>query len=186
MTVETLRESGQKYRDQQLAEALEAPNPDEVPEPVQLGEEHPEETDAALERSLVEAEKQGLPPDRVASWREALWEIRSFWRTSLGGDPPAKVEPMRVRLKPGYVPTTAQLRTYSPRKDAWLALFMAMLVTFGLLFANPQAIWASAPLIREKGGAGSSGDLNSHRMTVDLRMVNAMTEKCPHPMPTLE
>jgi hypothetical protein len=63
---------------------------------------------------------------------------------------------------------------------------MSMLITFGLLFANPQAVYASVPLVREKHGAGRAGDLNSHRMTVDLRMINSMTEKCPHPMPNLE
>jgi hypothetical protein len=68
-------------------EAEEALNPDEAPEGVHLGEEHPEITNAALEAALERAVAQGLKPERVAAWREGIWSVRQFWRTSLGGDP---------------------------------------------------------------------------------------------------
>jgi hypothetical protein len=179
MTIEGLRKSAAAYREQQGlegSEAEEAPNPDEAPEGVHLGEEHPEITDAALKAALERTVSQSLTTERVAAWREGIWSVRQFWRTSLGGEPAANMEPMKVRLEPGSIPACARLRTYSPVKGAWLALSMSMLIAFGLLFANPQAVYASSPLVRKKHGAGCAGDMNSHRMTVDLRMINSMTE----------
>jgi hypothetical protein len=148
VSVEQFAEGAVAYRTQLEDAELEAtapPHPDDFPEPVNVGEEHPEETDAALEAAVVEAQAQGLPPELVPQWRDALFSsaIRPFWRSKLGSDPPARVDPMVARLKPGSTPMRTKTRTYSPVKEAWLSAFLCMLVTFGLLFANPQALWSS-------------------------------------------
>lgn len=46
----------------------------------------------------------------------------------------------------------ARLCTYSPTKTAWLTLCLKTTVGMGMLFLNPQAVWASAAMALEKAG----------------------------------
>jgi hypothetical protein len=193
MTVEGLRESASAARDAKDAatrEMEEPPNPDELPEPMNVGDEKPRETDAFLEKALDDAVENGLPPARREAWRDAVWEYRDMFRSSMGGDPPANVEPFRNTLKEGAQHVGTHFRTYSPSKYAWLSFFMGLLMMWGLVFENPQAVWASAPLILAKGGGErllqEAMTANSYRFVVDLRAINAVSVKCPYPQPTLE
>ena len=69
---------------------------------------------------------------RFNAFRRALW-----------GDPPARVESMRVQLKPGASAVKAEPRRYDPVKMSWLASCVAALLAFGLVFRNLQAVWSS-------------------------------------------
>ena len=85
-------------------------------------------------------------------WRKALASRRrsayaGFWshrfnafRRALHGDPLARVEPMRVQLKPGASAVKAKPRWYNPVKTGWLASCVAALLAFGLclLYTSPS------------------------------------------------
>ncbi len=95
------------------------------------------------------------------------------------GDTPVSVEPLRVKLIPGAVPTACKQRRYSPLQTQFLEQFQADILTHGLGYVNPRSRWASLPrLVPKKDG--------SFRMTVDQRGPNSCTELMHWPMPVLE
>ncbi|GMF28008.1 unnamed protein product [Phytophthora lilii] len=53
---------------------------------------------------LQRAQEEGFPVEKLDRLRTILY-AHDVWRLVLGNDPPAKVEPMRVKVKTGYGPT---------------------------------------------------------------------------------
>ena len=66
--------------------------------------------DRALEDSVHQAEQSGLSADGACRLRDIVS------RRALRGDPPARVEPMRVHLKPQAQAVKARPRRYDPVK----------------------------------------------------------------------
>ncbi len=64
--------------------------------------------------------KNGLPEDYRTKVCELLTEYRDLFGTKMGADPPAKVPPMVVTLKPGAVPVRVRVRRYSPPQALFL------------------------------------------------------------------
>ena len=89
----------------------------------------------------------GLDESHVEHLREVIERRWNAFRRALRrGDPPARVEPLRVTLKPGARTVKARLRVYNPIKTAWLAACMASLAVWGLVFFIAQAVWDSAAM----------------------------------------
>ena len=90
---------------------------------------------------MTDAVAQGLSVSKA----ERLRGSRRFnaFRRALRGDPPARVEPVRVQLKPGASAVKAKPRRYNPVKTNWLASCVAGLLAFRLVFRNLQAVWSS-------------------------------------------
>ena len=99
--------------------------------------------DRALEDNVQQAEQRCLSADGPCRLRDILSRCVDSFRRALRGDPPARVEPMRVHLKPQAQAVKARPRRYHPVKTGWLASCIAALVAFGLLVRNIQAVWAS-------------------------------------------
>ena len=55
----------------------------------------------ALEESVTDAVEQGLSVSKAERLRGVLHRHFNAFRRALRDDPPARVEPMRVKLKPG-------------------------------------------------------------------------------------
>ncbi|CAN0174500.1 unnamed protein product, partial [Scytosiphon promiscuus] len=85
----------------------------------------------------------GLSADGACRLRDLLGRRVNASRRALRGNPPARVEPMKVQLKPQAKAVKAKPRRYNPVKTGWLASCIAALVAFGLLVHNIQAVWAS-------------------------------------------
>ena len=66
--------------------------------------------DRALEDSVLLAEQSGLSADGACRLREILARLVGAFRRALRGDPPARVEPMRVQLKPGACAVKAKTK----------------------------------------------------------------------------
>ena len=98
------------------------------------------------------------------------------FRRALRGDPPARVEPMRVQLKPGASVVKANPRRYDPVKTSWLASCVAALLAFGLVFRNLQAVWSSPAMAVPK----------KTRSAWYYKAVNEQVEKSPGVMPNQE
>ena len=99
--------------------------------------------DRALEDSVQQAEQSGLSADGACRLRDILSRRVDAFRRALRGDPPARVEPMRVHLKPQAQAVKARPRRYDPVKTGWLASCIAALGAFGLLVRNIQAVRSS-------------------------------------------
>ena len=68
----------------------------------------------ALEDSVQQAEQSGLSADGACRLRDILSRRVDAFRRALRGDPPARVEPMRVHLKPQAQAVKARPRRYDP------------------------------------------------------------------------
>ena len=98
--------------------------------------------DRALEDSVQQAKQSGLSADGARRLRDILSRRVDAFQRALRGDPPARVEPMRVHLEPQAQAVKARPRRYDPVKTGLLASCIAALVAFGLLVRNIQAVWA--------------------------------------------
>ncbi|CAM9316384.1 unnamed protein product, partial [Hapterophycus canaliculatus] len=101
------------------------------------------ESERALRDSVEEAVQNGLSADGACRLRDILGRRVNAFRRALRGNPPARVEPMRVQLKPRAKAVKAKPRRYNPVRIEWLAPWIAALAAFGLLVRNIQAMWAS-------------------------------------------
>ena len=90
---------------------------------------------------MTDAVAQGLSVSKA----ERLRGSRRFnaFRRALRGDPPARVEPVRVQLKPGASAVKAKPRRYDPVKTSRLASCVAAMLAFGLVFQTLQAVWST-------------------------------------------
>ncbi|CAM9615607.1 unnamed protein product [Sphacelaria rigidula] len=87
----------------------------------------------ALEDSVRQAEQKGLSADGAHCLRDILARRVDIFRRALRGDPPARVEPTKEAVK-------AKPRRYDSVKTVWLASCIAVLVAFGSLVRNIQAV----------------------------------------------
>ena len=84
-----------------------------------------------------DAVDHGLPPECAKMLRDIVFRTHlDVFRRALLGDPPARVEPMTVRLQPGARAVRAKPRASPPAKAAWLHEHMANLETSGIVFRN--------------------------------------------------
>ena len=107
--------------------------------------------DRAFEDSVQRADQSGLSADSACRSRDILSRRVDAFRRALRGDPPARVEPMRVHLKPQAQAVKARPRRYDPVKTGSLASGIAALGAFGSLVRNIQAVWASPAMAVPKG-----------------------------------
>ena len=92
---------------------------------------------------MTDAVEQGLSVSKAERLRGVLRRHFNAFRRALRNDPPARVEPMRVTLKPAATAVKMKPRRYDPRKSSWLASCMAALLALGLVYRNLQAVWSS-------------------------------------------
>ena len=134
-----------------------------------------------LEEAVSEAARRGMPLGAVERLRRVILRARfEGFRRALTGEPPADVEPLRVKLRPGadLQRVKAKPRMVAPEKREWLEKQMEQLMLANMVYANPQASCASAAMAVPKGPR--------YRMVADYRAANAQVELVPWPMPNLE
>ena len=69
--------------------------------------------------------------------------VMDMFRTTLGNDPPADVEPVKVEFKPEIYSIVQGQRRYSPSKSAFMHEYLEMLTAFGCVRPNPYSPIAS-------------------------------------------
>ncbi|KAF0728336.1 hypothetical protein AaE_009450 [Aphanomyces astaci] len=75
--------------------------------------------EAVIQDKLRAAEDEGLTADLLEKLRLLLAKHGDVFRLEIGHDEPIKVEPLRVRIKPGAVPVKCGLRRYPPAHVPW-------------------------------------------------------------------
>ena len=129
----------------------------------------------ALEESVTDAVAQGLSVSQAKRLGGILCRRFNAFRRALRGDPPARVEPMCVQLKPGASAVKAKPRRYDPVKTRWLASCVAALLAFGLVFRNLQAVGSSTAMaVAKRDSVRSVGDLLSRWVSVAALPVRAV------------
>ena len=129
---------------------------------------------------VAECRLAGCSPNYAEKLQRLLTKYADVFRLKLGRDPSVKVPPLIVNVRPGAIPVRCKARRYSLEQRQFMKTHVAELVKAGLVFRNPRSRWCSPPLIVKKPEA------NEFRMTVDVRAVNAQTERMVWPMPMLE
>ena len=134
----------------------------------------------ALETAVNDVVDHGLPPECAKMLRDIVFRTHLYvFRRALLDDPPARVEPMTVRLQPGARAMRANPRASPPANAAWLHQHVVNMETAGMVFRNRQAIYASVAMATPKGP-------NSYRMVTDYRAVNDTIEPAAMTTPNLK
>ncbi|KAF1322126.1 hypothetical protein FI667_g11572, partial [Globisporangium splendens] len=149
-------------------------SPAETPEPFQVKLDVIE----IVNEMVKDAIRKGFPERNKEKLRE-LCLMYDIWRLVLGNDPPALVDPLEIRLKPGATPYKCRPRTYSPEKSKFLESFNNQLVSIGWVYENPRSRWA-CPAVPVRKAEG-----NEYRQRNDYRPVNDMTDTIVGMMPNL-
>lgn len=95
----------------------------------------------AFEAMIRKAVDEGFPKEKVDRIRTVVCRY-DIWRINLGDDPPAKVPPLVLRLKPNAKPCKCDSRKYPPELQRFLDEFNATLVELGWVYDNPNSRWA--------------------------------------------
>ena len=103
-----------------------------------------------------------------------------MFRTKTGPDPPASIDPFRIRIKPGCTLRLATQGRYTTPQRAFISSTIKDLEKVKAVYANPQATWASTALAVHKSGP------DNFRFTVDLRGPNSEAIPIASAMPDLE
>lgn len=134
-----------------------------------VGVEEEGELEAAINEMLMRS-KDKCSPAGFERLKEIVHKHKKVWALKLGSQPPSKLPPMTIDLKPGAnKPLRLPPRSYSPPQLEFMKTKIAELESLGLVYRNPTATWASPPHIVPKAGP------EKFRFTVDLRAVNAST-----------
>ncbi|KAE8997590.1 hypothetical protein PR001_g19545 [Phytophthora rubi] len=163
---------GQRQLDLFVANAAQNEQDDEfddVDEP-QIGSSAvlSEDLLAAVETLIEIAIEKGFPKEKVGELRRIATRF-DIWRLKLGDDPPARIPPMKVRLKSGTKPYRCKARRYPPEVRKFLDDFNDELVRLGWVYENTESRWACPVLpVRKSGG--------DFRQTADYKPVNAFIE----------
>ncbi|KAH9093688.1 hypothetical protein Ae201684P_016312 [Aphanomyces euteiches] len=133
-----------------------------------------------LMSKVADAQARGLTAEETTRLESLLSKHVDVFREDLGNDPPVKVEPLKVRVKPDSKPVKCGMRRYPPAHLEYMREHVAALEANGMVYKNNRATWVAAPRIVPKRDAGAL------RMTIDSRPINACTEPMPWPMPNLD
>lgn len=156
-------------------------------------EENEKKLKEAMEKSKREAvEKLGLSEeDQIKFWK--MWkdlevEETEVFRVAFGGDPPAKMEPLKVRLKEGAVPMKQRPLRLTPAAKKALRETVEELTKMGLIRENRQARYVSNMLIipKPKKNPLDPTEEQRYRCVLDLRYINTLTLPVVFPTTDLE
>jgi hypothetical protein len=106
--------------------------------------------------------------------------VQGLLRLKLGADPPANVKPLVIKMRDGAEPVRMSACKNAPPQLKFMRDKIRELEELGLVYKNTGAEWASLPLILSKPGP------DQYRITVDLRVPNALTKPTAWPMPNLQ
>ena len=135
---------------------------------------------AAIESMIRAAKEEGMSAEGLAIAEALLKEFRHIFRTKLGPNPPAKLEPLKIRMEPTAKPFRSTQRRYAPKQREFLVETIKKLTVVEATYPNPRARWASPALDVPKAG----GEV--FRFTVDLRGPNRETIPVASAMPNME
>ncbi|OWZ12192.1 LOW QUALITY PROTEIN: hypothetical protein PHMEG_00014683 [Phytophthora megakarya] len=129
---------------------------------------------------VQDAIDRGIVDDYITSRLFKVVRKYGGWRRELGGDPPAKVPPLKIRVKANTNPYRCKVRQYSPSKSAFLEKFNKRLVDLGWVYENRERRWCCPALPVRKPNT------DEFRQITEYRPLNAATEPIAGVMPSLE
>ena len=149
---------------------------------IDLGDDPDHVLDSTLKKAVERARKEGMSSEGCLRLGKLLTvDYRDIFRIRLGGSKPACVRPMKMKIRDNARPVRVKTRRYTPEQREFLTKYVDKLVEMGFLKPNPHCKWQCAPLL-----VGKPNSKAKFRMTIDLRPINAATEKDSWPMPHID
>ena len=105
-------------------------------------------------------------------------EYQSVFRTKLGKDPPALVEPRRLIMQDGAKPRRCTARKYPEAQRLFMETECQLLEQNEMIYENDKSLWCSNALVVPKG--------KGFRLVNDARVTNSQIMHTQWPMPILE
>lgn len=113
-----------------------------------IGDENQQKyIDMAIERMLAVASENGFPKDRYAELCTLVHNSSDIFRISFSTVPPGRLPPLRISLTEDAKPFRVRLRNYFQDQHEFLQIFISELVRCKMVYPNPSARWAAAPLL---------------------------------------
>jgi transposase InsO family protein len=142
---------------------------------------------AALDAAVLRAAPV-LGPAATERLRAAVHgEFLDVFRLAMCGDPPVRVDPVRVEFEPGATPPRQPPRRRSAQENQFVRDTMARLERFGMVRRTLSATTASPCYAVRKPGADPTAPLDKqYRLVCDLRAVNKISKAVALPLPRLE
>ncbi|ETV90284.1 hypothetical protein H310_14899 [Aphanomyces invadans] len=97
------------------------------------------EVKAILAVKVEGARSLGQRDEEVERLEHLLSKVLDVFRTDVGNDPPIKVEPLKVRLKPDAVSVKCSMRRYPPDQVEFLKRHVGQQEDAGLVYRNNRA-----------------------------------------------
>ena len=172
----------------ELHQEVEFENSFHAADTITIGPKDPEALLDAVHTMIQGAKDNGMSAVGSSRLHDILHEHVDTFRLQLCADPPARVRPLEVHLKPdATIPPKSRPRRYNDNARAFLKKHMKELVEAGLVFWNPYARCASPAQATKRPGVPMDAPImKQYRMTVDLRAVNACVEPMHQPLPSLD
>ncbi|KAF1313307.1 hypothetical protein FI667_g17508, partial [Globisporangium splendens] len=133
-----------------------------------LGTSTDGEVQRELDRMVNEAMENGFNEHLLDELRQITLSYSDVWRTRVGADEAAAVEPLNVHVHDDATPHRTSVRRYPEPQRQFLREYVRELEQGGLVYRNNHSRWACAALPVRKSDGG-------FRITVDYRPVNRMT-----------
>lgn len=156
--------------------------------PDDIGEHDPAEVIAILTQLLDNAREKGLTADSVALLRAAIIDgkLHDVFRVKMCGDPPAKVPPVKVIVRPEIYSQRPRYgrRHYTPTGRQFMRETIRTLEHFGFVKRATDSTFAcpAYPVFKQKYDP-TWPVKDQMRLTVDLRYPNSFTEPTVYPLP---
>ncbi|GMF56173.1 unnamed protein product [Phytophthora fragariaefolia] len=148
----------------------EADNDDVTEHEPELGfDDEREEIHVVVDKLVDEAVEAGFERGLADDLRVLVHEYEDVWRLRIDADEPARVESMRITLRPDAQPYRSGVRKYPDMQRVFLRTYVQVLLDNGLVRRNNSSRWACAALpVRKAGGDG-------FRITMKYRPANKLT-----------
>jgi len=106
-----------------------------------------EELKTAKEEMIGRALEQGADETIQSKLHSIVESVPELFRVRLGADPPAKVRPMQIHLKPNARPRRCKPRRYPSSHSDFLREFVKQLETNGYIYRNIKSRYTSPVLV---------------------------------------
>ena len=124
-------------------------------------EEGAKTTERHLNEKVEAARQNGMSDSGAHELAALLAELIHIFRTKLGSDPPADLQPMKIHLLPGAKPFRARIRRYPPPQAALIRRKADELLRLGLVRRNNTSQVVVRPIAGPEGWAGRVPAYNS-------------------------
>jgi hypothetical protein len=107
-----------------------------------------------LENLVDRAKAKGASEELSKNLRTEVYKYRDVGRTRMSGQPPAKLKPTDVKLRPGVAPVQSRQRKLKKEAAKFVTDTVRELIDANIMFHNPSSNWASLALAVPEGDMG--------------------------------